>query len=177
MAGRPLQAGSSHGLSPGPCLPWCGWGPLQCPGVLLALGLLQVLLLHHCNPQRLTDPCAIPLLCPAFLSLVVQGTGLNWLLIIPSVTNLFQAPQTCSLFPAKVSWPAKWKGEGPAGVCYSLIPGITRVREHLYIVARLHHIVANKRVDEGTLHHVCGRGGEARLSAQRPGLWAAGAGR
>lgn len=59
----------------------------------MALGLLQVLPPDHCNPQSPRDPCAISLLSPALLSLVVQGIGLNWLLITPRVTNLILAPK------------------------------------------------------------------------------------
>ena len=33
LSGPGRQAGSSHGLSPVPCLPWCGWGPVHCPAL------------------------------------------------------------------------------------------------------------------------------------------------
>lgn len=39
----------------------------------------------------------------------------------------------------------------------SLITGVTGVGKHLHVIARLHHIAADKGVDNGTLHHVFGK--------------------
>lgn len=39
---------------------------------------------------------------------------------------------------------------------HSLITGVAGVREHLYVVTRLDHVMPHKCVDDGTLHHICG---------------------
>lgn len=165
------------GSAQGPAYPWCGWGPLQPPAQEcwwlwnFYRSCPQTTVIH--NHQQIHVPFLYFPLPPE------PGSPRNWTQLVahhPQCNQSLSGPQTCSLFPAKISWPTKWKEERPAGECYSLIPGITWVWEHLYIVARLHHIMANKRVDEGALHHVCGREREARLSTQGPGLWAAVAG-
>lgn len=36
-----------------------------------------------------------------------------------------------------------------------LISGVTGVGEHLNVVPRLHHVMADKRVDDRSLYHIC----------------------
>ncbi len=37
---------------------------------------------------------------------------------------------------------------------FLLVSGVTWIGEHLNVVTRLHHIMAHKRVDDGSLYHI-----------------------